>query len=1564
MSKKILLSVLGLFITFHLFSQTRLGLHVTQEELSIWRERANRGPYKTASDVQANSPGDWARILENANKFKGNSTTDSTSLKADRWTPWPGGGCHPESVPTVNTVTNQAVMLKDAAFVYLLKQDASYLPRVKAEILKYVRNPLLNFANRNRWCSVQADQSPGFTVSEFLTRILFAYDYVRIAGGFTAAEQTEVQNWAYNAGKWYSDNIDAYFQKRYENRLKGDYTLTDYSKTAETDNPKVLLYYGGPTVGFFAQGYNNRIGTVARFMGVAGVLTNNSALQANAKRVFFEWMRYGVFANGDIADLCRGFDRLSAEPENGLMYSFGLAQVMIDLADLFARKGDVSLYTYSTEEGYFGTQAVGNPKTLFKVITNLQNFLNGSLTKYASTVATTNTDFLINGIDPFEKPGEITYDTWFSMANQYYRSSLISSNYRRQAPGCRPYPQNARGFGPNYAWGGHAATYPGCLFMFGQMEGLTWPYSAVTNQVPIVSLANPVNGKSYLAGTSLTVTANATDNDGSIASVEFFLGNVSLGIDNTPPYSLVWNNIPSGSFTMKALATDYRGAAAVTSIVAFDVNAAPAVTLTAPSSGTIFTAGTNVTITATAADRDGNIAKVEFFRGNTLIGVDNAAPYSVVWNNSLVGDFDLTAVTTDNDGTSSTSAIINIHGNAAPTVSLTSPSTGTNFAAGTSVTITANANDSDGTINSVEFFHGSTSLGIDKIAPYSVVFKTIPAGSFILTAEVTDNNDISITSEKVNIIANTVTKMPPGNCTASGTILREHWANIAGSDVANIPVTTPPSYTNQMPSFQGPPTIAGLFGIGDKYGARYRGYICVPTTGKYTFWIASDDDGELWLSTDANPANRKRIAYVQDKYVYLNEWTKYANQQSALITLQAGQRYYIEALHKEGSGGDNLGVGWQLPDGTYERPIPGNRLSPFVAFVNVAPTVNLTSPDEGLNIKAGAALTLTATADDNDGTIASVEFFSGNTSLGIDTSEPYSVVWANTQAGNYALKAVATDNGGAIITSTNVAITVLGAGPSCTASGTILRESWSNVAGISIADIPVSKAPTSSSQMTSFQGPLAAQGNYGIDDNYGARYRGYICVPTTGNYTFWIASDDDGELWLSTDANPENRQLIAFIHNGYASLNEWVKYDSQQSALIALQAGQRYYIEALHKEGNGADNLAVGWQLPNGNYERPIPGNRLSPFLALANMAPIVDLTSPGEEVNVSEGTSLTLTATADDNDGSIASVEFFSGKTSLGIDTSEPYSVVWTNAQAGNYALKAVATDNDGAVGTSSNINVTVNNETCTASGTILREFWFDVTGKSVADIPLNTAPTSSSQMTSFQGPLSIPGLFGIDDNYGARYRGYICVPTTGNYTFWIISDNDGELWLSTDANPENRQRIAYLENKFVFIPDWTKYASQQSAPIALQAGQRYYIEALHKEASGGDNLAVGWQLPNGTYERPIPGNRLSPFDLGNARLDSEKETIALSGGHSKLKVFPNPFENIISLQWKDEQKHPVAITIVDSYARIRYKHEYHLDNPTRLDVDLSKLHLSKGIYYLRVQSDKGREVIRIVKR
>ena len=105
----------------------------------------------------------------------------------------------------------------------------------------------------------------------------------------------------------------------------------------------------------------------------------------------------------------------------------------------------------------------------------------------------------------------------------------------------------------------------------------------------------------------------------------------------------------------------------------------------------------------------------------------------------------------------------------------------------------------------------------------------------------------------------------------------------------------------------------------ENYGTRLRALVRPPTTGSYVFWISGDDNCQLFLSTDATPANRVLIARV-DTWTSWREWTKEPNQQSAAIPLVGGQSYYLEALQKEGGGGDSLSVRWQLPGGVWENP--------------------------------------------------------------------------------------------------------------------------------------------------------------------------------------------------------------------------------------------------------------------------------------------------------------------------------------------------------------------------------------------------------------------------------------------------------------------------------------------------------------------------------------------------------------------------------------------------------------------------------------------------------------------
>jgi hypothetical protein len=94
------------------------------------------------------------------------------------------------------------------------------------------------------------------------------------------------------------------------------------------------------------------------------------------------------------------------------------------------------------------------------------------------------------------------------------------------------------------------------------------------------------------------------------------------------------------------------------------------------------------------------------------------------------------------------------------------------------------------------------------------------------------------------------------------------------------------------------------------------------------------------------------------------------------------------------------------------------------AAPNVAPTVSLTTPVGGANFAAPGTVAIAATAADSDGMVSKVDFYAGATLLGTDTTSPFAYTWTGAAAGSYVLKAVATDNSGAMTASAVVNITI------------------------------------------------------------------------------------------------------------------------------------------------------------------------------------------------------------------------------------------------------------------------------------------------------------------------------------------------------------------------------------------------------------------------------------------------------------------------------------------------------------------------------------------------------------
>ena len=102
----------------------------------------------------------------------------------------------------------------------------------------------------------------------------------------------------------------------------------------------------------------------------------------------------------------------------------------------------------------------------------------------------------------------------------------------------------------------------------------------------------------------------------------------------------------------------------------------------------------------------------------------------------------------------------------------------------------------------------------------------------------------------------------------------------------------------------------------------------------------------------------------------------------------------------------------------------GSATVTVTAPANVAPSVTLTSPASGASYTAPATISLAASASDSDGTIARVDFYSGSTLLGSDSTSPYAFSWSSVPAGSYTLSARAIDNAGAVATSASATVTV------------------------------------------------------------------------------------------------------------------------------------------------------------------------------------------------------------------------------------------------------------------------------------------------------------------------------------------------------------------------------------------------------------------------------------------------------------------------------------------------------------------------------------------------------------
>ena len=366
-------------------------------------------------------------------------------------------------------------------------------------------------------------------------------------------------------------------------------------------------------------------------------------------------------------------------------------------------------------------------------------------------------------------------------------------------------------------------------------------------------------------------------------------------------------------------------------------------------------------------------------------------------------------------------------GNQAPSVSVTAPSNGTHYDNPQTITISANASDSDGSVASVEFFVNGSSIGSDNSAPYTKSYAIPADGSYSITARATDNEGATATSSAVSVTVGVTAETVSARINSSMNDVEERGDGSMYTNSSDIELV-----------YDGSNQTIGLrfVGLNIPQGATI-------TAANIQFTCDETNSTATNLTIKGHDANNS------------SAFTTASNNVSSRTTTSASVNWSPAAWNSVGEAGANQ----RTPDlsaivqeivnrsgythnsaitmiitGTGERTAEaydGTSSSAALLTVdyitgqtptNDAPTVAITAPSNSTSFDEGTVVYMNANASDSDGTIAQVEFFVNGSSIGVETSAPYERNWT-IGVGSYNITAVATDNDGASTTSSVISIT-------------------------------------------------------------------------------------------------------------------------------------------------------------------------------------------------------------------------------------------------------------------------------------------------------------------------------------------------------------------------------------------------------------------------------------------------------------------------------------------------------------------------------------------------------------
>ena len=739
----------------------------------------------------------------------------------------------------------------------------------------------------------------------------------------------------------------------------------------------------------------------------------------------------------------------------------------------------------------------------------------------------------------------------------------------------------------------------------------------------------------------------------------------------------------------------------------------PQVAITSPTNGQSFVEGNTITINASASDSNGSITKVEFYNNGSKIGEDTTSPYTYAITNALIGSYSLTAKATDNESNSSTSSVVSVN------VTTDGGCTGSNNfkVVGYMPSWQGNASaiqydklthinysfllpNSDGSLRPLE--NASKLQQIVSLGHAQGVKVLIAVGGWM------DGNDSAFTTLAanpttrtafVNNLVNFVNQYNldgvdmdweyprEGNEPQNFELLMQELGQAMHSRGKLLTAAV------VVAGWNADGVLSGVFDDVDflnimAYDGPDHSTMAQAQSG-LTYWIGRGLPKEKailgvpFYSRPQAQSYASLLAQGADPYSDSFQGNNY----NGITTIKAKTELAIAQ-----GGGIMI---WELSHDTTDpatsllaaiHQVVGDPCTPD----NIAPQVNITAPQQGATFTVGDNLSLTANASDSDGQVTKVAFLVDGIAVGEDNTAPYAINWTAIE-GNHIITAIVTDDDNATTTSSAVSITVQGNGnqlPTVVITSPANNSSFTDGQNVTVT-ANASDADGSISKLEFYvDGSLIAEDTsapFSVD-----------WTATGGNHTLTAkATDNEGASVISSGVT-----ITVNSDTGECDEPQYVEAGGYTEGSVVQNDGNLYECRSFPNSGwcNGAAwayEPGVGdyWQdawILKGECGDGTPDN----------IPPSVSITQPTNGQNYTSGSTVNITASASDSDGTVTKVEFYSNGSKIGEDTSSPYNFSWPNVSTGTYNLTAKAFDNENASSDSATVTVTVGDITTPPGG------------------------------------------------------------------------------------------------------------------------------------------------------------------------------------------------------------------------------------------------------------------------